>query len=149
MTPDNPYSPPKADVRDAAPERLLAERPRQVVHATALLWISLALDVPRAYLQRDAAQSMVELVIVLLLTVVVATAVIVHVGRGRNWARAFYLILTVGWFVGVFAIGPARPMIEIALDVVQLSIDVAAMYLLFTKPGALWFRFAPERFAST
>jgi hypothetical protein len=63
--------------------------------------------------------------------------------RGRNWARIVFLILSVISVVGfVLELWEtlSSTVIEIALTVASTALDVVVSYLLFTKPGALWFR---------
>ena len=141
----NPYTPPKADVKDLGPERLLAERPRPVVYAVVLLWISLVLGVPVVYWehQRTPAEVApfywVPAVLILGLVIVVN----IFIWRGRNWARIVALVLVVISFLsflGTMGEILSHPAIEFVLNIVTLAIDAVAMYLLFTKPGVLWFR---------
>jgi hypothetical protein len=69
--------------------------------------------------------------------------VIVFLGRGRNWARIVLLVLVLISFLsflGTMGEMLSHPAIEIVLNVVTLAIDAVAVYLVFTKPGALWFR---------
>jgi hypothetical protein len=143
--PPSPYTPPKADVKDVGPERALAERPRQVVYAVVLLWISLVLGVPVAYWEHQRAPAEVAPVYWVLAALIfgLAILVIVFLGRGHNWARIVLLVLVVISFLSFLGtIGEilSHPAIEIVLNVVTLVIDAVAAYLVFTKPGALWFR---------
>jgi hypothetical protein len=143
--PPSPYTPPKADVKDVGPERALAERPRQVVYAVVLLWISLVLGVPVAYWEHQRTPAEVASVYWVLAALIfgLAILVIVFLGRGHNWARIVLLVLVVISFLSFLGtIGEilSHPAIEIVLNVVTLVIDAVAVYLVFTKPGALWFR---------
>jgi hypothetical protein len=141
----NPYTPPKADVKDVGPERALGERPRQVVYAVVLLWISFALGVPAAYWEHQRTPADVAPVYWVLAALIIGLfiLVIVFLGRGRNWARIVLLVLVVISFLsflGTMGEMLSHPAIEIVLNVVTLAIDAVAVYLVFTKPGALWFR---------
>ena len=143
MTPDNPYSPPTAEVRDARGVRLLAERPRRIVQATALLWISLVLGLASVWFESQTDPLPFPAMLALLALVLTLSVVInVAVWRGRNWARILYAVLTV-MAIGLFPFDLAtRSSVSIALDVVAYAIDAVIVFLLFTKPGSLWFRYA-------
>jgi hypothetical protein len=142
---DNPYIPPKSDVRDVGPDRLLAERPRQVVHATLLLWISFVLAVPVSYWEyrRAPEDTAAAVLIFIALVLVLVIAVNIGVWRGRNWARVVFLaflVLSIVIFLGTLGKTLEHPVIEIVLNVIGLAIDGIVAYLLLTKPGSLWFR---------
>ena len=144
----NPYTPPKSDVKDVGPERLIAERPRQVIHATLLLWVSAVLAVPLMYweYQRTPEESAPVVLIFAALVLALVIAVNIYVWQGRNWARIIFLalaILSVIIFFGMLRDILEYPAVEIVLNIVSLRIDVVVAFLLFTKPGALWFRPAP------
>jgi hypothetical protein len=152
MTAHNPYSPPTAELRDAGPSRLLAERPRQVAYSTALLTTSLVLSVPMVHWEsRRNAQTWILELAVLAFLLVFATVIIRSIWQGRNWARMLYTVVTV---LGILALpfqdtndsvlDVAPSTAEVAMDVVGWALDVPVFYLLFTKPGSLWFRHARE-----
>jgi len=64
------------------------------------------------------------------------------VSRGRNWARIASLLLVLlalGMLAFMPAVSGTTVVEEIASGLATL-LDVVAMYLLFTKPGSLWFR---------
>jgi hypothetical protein len=63
--------------------------------------------------------------------------------RGRNWARIIFLMLaalSVVAFVADVGKMLQSSVIEVVLNVVSTGMDVAGAYLLFRKPGSLWFR---------
>jgi hypothetical protein len=138
----NPYSPPKSGVEDAGRQRLLEERPRQVVHATALLWTAFALDLISGYRQSQRDPDLMSPAGAVAAGTVIALAVAVNVSvwRGRNWARVVYAIVTMLAFLTLFLDTP--PAGERALTLTTLLIGVVVLYLLFTTPGSLWFRYA-------
>jgi hypothetical protein len=145
----NPYKPPGAKVSDLPPERLLRDRPRQVVQAVRLLWLSLVISLPLMYFEQqrapDEAGAFMWIFGLVMLTLV--AALYVFVWRGANWARIIFLvlwILTQVWVATTFAQMLQYSLVEIALHVVSLAIEALALYLLFTKPGSLWFRAAPQ-----
>ena len=143
---NNPYEAPKSDVRDVEPHRLLAERPSQIVHATLSFWLSFLISIPLIWEFEQApeepgaavfATTFVGLILVIMAVVNVA------MWRGRNWARIVFLIfsvLSVVGFVLELRETLASTVIEMVLTVASTALDVAVSYLLFTKPGALWFR---------
>ena len=144
---NNPYEAPKSDVRDVEPHRLLAERPSQIVHATLSFWLSFLISLPLIY--RESAQAPEDPVATVFATTFVGLILVlmavanVAMWRGRNWARIVFLIfsvLSVVGFVLELRETPKSTVIEIVLTVASTALDVVVSYLLFTKPGALWFR---------
>jgi hypothetical protein len=137
----NPYSPPTSRVEDAGRARLVARRPRQIVLATALLWIAFALDMLALYreVQRSADAISPAGALVVGTLSAFAVAVNVSVWRGRNWARVVYAVLTILAFVMV-SLDPATA--DRALHGVTMVIGAGVLCLLFTKPGSLWFRYS-------
>jgi hypothetical protein len=91
---ENPYTPPESEVKDVPYERAVAERPRNVVHAVRMLWVSLVLSIPLSI--REYQEAMQELL---------------------------------GY--------PAGDLVCLA---VSMALDLIALVLVFTRPGALWFR---------
>jgi hypothetical protein len=67
----------------------------------------------------------------------------VMIARGYNWARIAYLVLTVLsaailWSTWQQLIGEGS--IELVLNAVSVALELVALFLLFTRPGSLWFR---------
>ena len=144
--PESPYNPPKSEVRDRALERPIAERPRQVLYAVVLLWISLLLGMPTAYYEHQkAATDESGLFVLILMAVVYAFEACLNVfaARGHNWARIVLLIFStiaaVSFLVTIKEY-LEDPVVYFALDASTLVMDAVALYLLFSRPGALWFR---------
>ena len=149
MTAPNPYSPPRADVRDGAPRPLLAERPPQITLAIALLWIALALAFPLTYLDYRRLEPDERSGFVLIAGVFFALAVLinVYIARRRNWARMLNLLLAVLAFgLLPFELPELRQQAlgEQALNALAYLLELVVLYLLFTRPGSLWFRFHPQ-----
>ncbi|HEV8395209.1 MAG TPA: hypothetical protein VGQ37_13090 [Vicinamibacterales bacterium] len=127
---------------------MTAVRPRQIVQAIALLWVSTSLGIASGYLeaQRDpdpwAATDVMLLAMLGLLGVLT-----VMLWRGRNWARLTYLILvalslaslTSSWGV------VERPPVAVALEAVSFVADAGSFFLMFTEPGASWFQSTAEQ----
>lgn len=148
----NPYAPPAT--RTADPEVLPpdpAGRPRQVVVAVWLLWIAFATSVLAPVLaawREPEEDGYLMLIATNLLALAVAVLLNVYIYRGRNWARLIFLLLYVAAVVltalaalffpdaGMLGAGVE----EIVLNLLTYTLDLAALMLLYTGPGARWFR---------
>jgi len=141
----NPYAPPNAPLADAPEAPPPLPRPVQVRWAVALLSVSLALSVPSTYLQYlrgpRVLADQVALAVTLMLLVLLAW-VYVRIYRGRNWARIVWLVLFVLGVASYFfpEVGVRPGAAERGLKLVSLLLELVALYLLFSKPGTLWFR---------
>ncbi len=139
-----PYAPPTSRVADRAIETV--PRPRQVTIAVALLWVSLALGVPAWHLSasRDPETASHPAFIVFTAIVLVLSVTLnVLIYRGRNWARILLLVLFV--IAGALLLVPVDEpvpagVLENTLNAGTLVLEAVALYLLFTRPGASWFR---------
>ena len=146
MTNANRYAPPTAAVADFQPVPLLRTRPKHVRVAVALLWVSFALGVPAWALSamRDPENSLGTFTVVFTLLMFAFSALLnVMIYRGKNWARIVTLIfgLLGVLFSLVLLVMPNPPSaIENAITFLGLVLDFIALYLLFTKPGAMWFK---------
>lgn len=143
---ENPYSPPGAKVEDAPPVRAVAERPRNVVTAVWLLWISLVVSIPisiREYQDAASDSNGTFLLYFILALYAISILINVFVHRGSNFARIALLVFTLlnalSFLAGMQQIlrYPAGDLVAIAIS---MFLDVAALVLVFTRPGALWFR---------
>jgi hypothetical protein len=144
---DNPYSPPKTEVSDRVPVRALAQRPKQVVYAVALLWLSLLLGIPATIYENQQtppnASGAAAITGLVVLLYAVGAGLNIFAARGHNWARITLLVfsgLALAMYISMIQEYLERPVPYLALDLVTLVMDWIALYLLFTKPGALWFR---------
>jgi hypothetical protein len=152
MNSENPYDPPQSEVRDPDQARLLPQRPRQILQALLLLWISSTLGTVSGYSQsqREPGASLAGFAIVvgmiLLLTIVMSTGI----WRGRNWARIMYLVLVSISFASLVSSWGLveRPGVEVALESVSYVADFGSFFLMFTRPGSLWFQSARDGFES-
>ena len=138
MTHDVRYAPPQTVVEDTADVRR-GERPRSVATAMKLLWASFALGIPSAvegYLETPAWW----FVVVTLLVTTFAVFLYVKLAAGRNWARIVLTALVVLSIVALAA--PAEPRLFIlrVLDFSCLALELVAVWLLFTREAAAWFR---------
>ena len=141
---DNPYEPPKSEVQDASPRRLVAARPRAIIQAIALLWISSGLGFAGSFSAVSDSQN--ALVFSVLVMVALAAALSVGIWRGRNWARIVYLmlvLLSLANLVSTWGL-TERPQIEVAFEAVSFVADAGSFFLMFTSPGSLWFQTATE-----
>ena len=142
----SPYAPPASQVSDPPEPQHLFPKPLQIRVAVWLLWISLALATPMMYFEYRRTSSYVEAIFVMVFVsamLAFSAFLNVKIARGRNWARIVFLVLAV--FTVVFSFLPdegARTVsiLESALSVISLVIDIVIAYLLFAWPGALWFR---------
>ena len=142
---DNPYEPPKSEVQDASPQRLVAVRPNAIIQAIALLWISSALGVASSFSELSASQS--ALIFSALVMLAVAIGLTVGIWRGRNWARMLYLVLVALSLASLASTWGTseRPQFEVALEAVSFVADAGSFFLMFTPPGSLWFQSRSER----
>lgn len=147
---ENPYTPPNAEVRDAAADRAVPERPRQVVHAVRMLWLSLVLSIPLSMreFQDASAESDSTFLLYFILTLYAISVVInIHVHRGSNWARILLLVfnvLNVLSFAGAMNEILKYPAGDLVALGASMFLDLVALVLIYTRPGALWFRRIPR-----
>lgn len=146
MTRDPRYAPPGTEVADPALAPPPFPRPRQVQVAVGLLWLSLALGIPEAALgtrQPDEGGMGAVLVVIMLLVFGLVAVLNVKVYQGRNWARIVALLFTVlSVLMMLFPPDesqPQGPLLQ-GLYLFDVLIEVVAMYLVFSKPGSLWFK---------
>ena len=138
----NPYSAPRSAVTDMPPAPM--ERPRVVVIAVALLWTEVALGLLESLLDwKHLAADESATFVLIFDTLFVGLSVLINImiWRGRNWARIVALVLTIFAVVGfapVIGAEFARAPFVTVLGMVELLLDVIALYLVFV-PGRQWF----------
>ena len=145
MTP-SPYEPPKSDVRDVAPGAQAMTRPQQVRWAANCLWASIAIGAVTAalellWIETAALLWWAWLFPAGILGVMALFTMAIH--AGTNWARIVFLVLfVVGTLPYLVTLAEmfARSALAATLSLVQLLLQAAALYLVFTKPGSLWYR---------
>jgi hypothetical protein len=121
------------------------QRPPQIKLAVTLLWVSFALSLPALALAaaRDPAAALHPVSLVITLALLgVSVLLILRIGEGRNWARWFYLALfAVAVAMQWLPIDETNPpgYFENALMAAGWLLDAAALWLVFTRPGADWF----------
>jgi cation transport ATPase len=125
--------------------RPVAERPRQIIQAIALLWVSTTLGFFSSLSEND--ESWAALIVAVLVMLALAVALSVGLWRGRNWGRMMYLILvalSLAAFLSVWGTSE-RPRFEVALEAVSFVADAGSFFLLFTRPGSIWFEDTREQ----
>jgi len=151
-TTDNPFKPPRADLevpKDAGP------MPQRVRIAVYLIWTTLAIGLlvnvamwtgvvarmpgPRAPILMEVASALIGLGIVAFLAW--------KVRHGRNWARWLFTVLTaIGVLSTLVMVGFAAPVLKGLSPIMWISgavnttIQVVAVFLLFTGEAPEWFR---------
>lgn len=134
---------------------VIAQKPAQIVMATRLLWFTLALGVVNSALEWQFLTSTTSvglLVSTQLLTFAVVAWLTIMISRGRNWARITFLIMSIIGLPVVFMQFQAmfaRSPISGAISVLQLLLQIGALYLMFSEPGRRWFRRAKPVAATT
>jgi hypothetical protein len=138
--PQGPYAPPSARVADR-PERQGPNRSLVV-----LLWSSFALGFPIWYLRasRDSELQFHPVFILFVLAICLfAAALNVLIYRGRDWARILVMVLILIEAI-VLLIPMEEPVpagaLENILTAASLLLDLVALYLLLSRPGASWFQ---------
>jgi hypothetical protein len=144
MMDHNPYSPPQTEVREPINPDDAGPRPRQVTWAVQCFWVELALGVPQTALQIANGQIRQYIVATLILIGVISASealVIYKISTRSNWARYVALVCTVlGTMIWISSARAAASSASIALNVIATLLDIAALYLLFTRPGKDWFK---------
>ncbi|HEY0819071.1 MAG TPA: hypothetical protein VGD46_09850 [Rhizobacter sp.] len=152
MSDDRRYQPPAAELVDVDAEREVAERPRQVRWAAVLLWMSFTLGVAMTAYELRQSTELDPSELAPATTAVVAGFTFgllalnaflnVMIYQGHNWARIVYLgvaLLGVA-FVFLPAEGDPGTLTEQTGYAIGSALDLAAMVLVFTRPGSRWFR---------
>lgn len=83
------------------------------------------------------------MVVFFLLELMLYVALTVFIHRGRNWAQiGFVVLLVVASLGGIAAHAelPKYPPAYLILTAILFIVQWFVIYLLFTRPGALWFR---------
>ena len=124
------------------------QRPWPILQAIALLWVSTFLGIASGYLEAQRSSAPASSTVVLLVTMLGLLMVLtLMLWRGRNWARLAYLALvalSLSALVSSWGV-EARPPLEVALEAVSFVADAGSFFLMFTEPGASWFRDAGEQ----
>jgi uncharacterized membrane protein len=142
----SPYAPPASKVSDTPDPQHLFPKPMQVRIAVWLLWLLIVLALPTLYFELRQTSSYGEalfITIVMAALLAFAAFINVQISKGRNWARIVFLVVVV-LSVGLMFLPDegGRPIstVESTLSGISLIVDLVVVYLLFSWPGALWFR---------
>jgi hypothetical protein len=143
---ENPYSPPNAEVGDVHPGGPAAPRPREVVVAVRLLWLSLVAGIPvsiREYQDGASEGNAAFLLYFTLSLYAISVFMVLSLQRGHNWARIVLLVFNVLNLLSfLFAFSELRkyPTGDFVILVLVVGLDLAALYLVYTRAAAEWFR---------
>ena len=147
MSDDNPYSPPEADIGDGDRARALRHRPSQILQAIALLWVSASLGLWAGLLQAQRVQDATDAIVLMVGETLLLLGVLTFaIWRGRNWGRILYVVL-VGMSLAAFldTWGTEQPTVDVAIEAVSFVADAGSFFLMFTRPGSLWFSYRREQ----
>lgn len=154
----SPYAPPQANVETALPEDAAPERPAEITRAVTCLWIMFAIGVAStvwkllgtpqlgpAYGKFSTIQQAMMYATILIIFAVSAWLYYL-IGKGRNWARIVFLVLTAISLLWLpmairLILNPAfwRSPENMAF-VINTALSAAACYFLLTKPARAWYR---------
>lgn len=121
-------------------------RPPVIDLAVRLSWLSLLIGVIFALCEAPSIAIKANGTAVLVATAVgiVATGLAIFgIGKGRNWARMLFVCLYVLSIRGTALRLDdilLEPTIFIALKIIFFLVDSYVLFLIYSKPGALWFQ---------
>lgn len=133
--------------------KIIPPRPKTITIALQILWGSLVLYIPDlllngSVLPKDDIQisPFFDFVFVHVCALALYVWIIFKISRGRNWARITHLILTIFsiiWFITLNDTNDtllAFPLLRSFLTILEIVLDIIVVYLLFSNPGAAWFK---------
>jgi hypothetical protein len=137
------YAPPKSIVSDPL-EAFDRHKPDEVGRAVLMLWGSLAVGVLNVLFQPGLVrpEEWVEWMLpaAAFALVILLTA---SISAGHNWARitflVFFAIGTLPYLATLREIFAVSALFGV-LSLVQALLQLGALFLVFFKPGSLWFR---------
>jgi hypothetical protein len=121
---------------------IMLTRPREVVWAVSLLWLSLALWFFTSVVNWAYGGNSSPDVILFLMD----AFIIWKISQRKSWARILFLILVLGgallFLIFARTVRTAIPWsVPLALVfILQNLIQIAALILLFTRPATKWFK---------
>jgi hypothetical protein len=121
------------------------QKPQPVDTAVNLVWASLAAGLLKTMIDYSHLTSLTSAAFtnfVLVFTFALVGFLIFKISAGKNWARITFLVLfIVGVLPFLFIVLDefSRSSTVGALSVTQISLQVYALFLLFTQPGSIWF----------
>ncbi len=124
--------------------------PTQIHKATMLLWASLAVGLLIGLIDSNTALKSASIFFVVsgvAIIMLLEIWLIYKIRKGRNWARITCLVLFI--FVRVPYVPELLLMFDRSVIVGGLSsahviMEVVGLYLVFSKPGSLWFKNASK-----
>ena len=126
------------------------QKPPTVTIAVNLLWLSMGVGLVKVLVDISNASATASATMtnfILALTFAVIAFLITKISVGRGWARTTFLIMfligmmpTLPLIAGEFAKSPTAG----AVTVLQLGLQIYALYLLYTQPGSSWFQSGSE-----
>ncbi|HET9473061.1 MAG TPA: hypothetical protein VFO82_04160 [Steroidobacteraceae bacterium] len=161
--PENPYAPPAATVADVESGVESLERPRIVTRGIGLLWAYLVVSVPSVFLplsppsvEDDSDSFMLAMQTGAMVATVLMIAVLAlltwFAWKGRNWARITHLVLVIIGMLSYGLVLLAGFWLEAGqesfseewylnvLYLLQTVLNVAGVWLLFTRSANAWYR---------
>lgn len=121
-----------------------SSKPMQVRCAVGLFYLALSLSLIQPFIVSSAmARPPAAIVLAMAIAAVMTVFLIEFVSIGRNWARVSYLVLTVlslPWSLLYLQDQLAHSLLAVASIIVQLAAHAAGLWLVFSAPGAGWFR---------
>lgn len=123
----------------------IQERPREVLYAVQLTFVSLALGLVLFPLKQTnfVAAQIVLGIFAILITLAFTGFLLFKIYRGRNWARLLYIILFIIGapfaFPAVLTTFQKSPILAV-IRLLQLSLQMMAVVLLLQKPSRDWFK---------
>ena len=120
----------------------LNNRPSQVSKAIGLLWFSLGLAFVNVL--TDPEYLVLDFITTLTVFILGIRALVIwKVSVGRNWARIFTLVMFLlsglAYLVTLTSTFSGSRLIGLSV-LLQLAFELVALYLIFTEPGAGWFK---------
>lgn len=121
-------------------------RPRSVSTAVNLLWASLAAGILKVLMDLSHLAGMASVTAIVILSVVLLALfgfLYFKISVGKNWARITFLVMGIVGIVPTIPIVSAefsRSVVVGTLSLLQIALQVYAVFLLFTQPGSNWFR---------
>ena len=120
-------------------------KPPEIGRATSLLWASLAVGLvktPMQWANLTARASIAFTGFILVFTLAIISFLILKIDQGRNWARIVFLVFSgLGFLPFLFVLRSefARSPALGTFSVLQVGLQVFALFLIFTSPGKEWF----------
>lgn len=126
------------------------KRPKVIDLAVRLSWISLLLGSVYSISVAPIISAKENGTAVLIAAVgasVVSILAIVGISNGRNWARilsVFLLVLGLRGATSRLNEVVHGPTVLLVLEIIIYLVDSYVLFLIYSKPGSLWFRFTND-----